>query len=137
MESSLLGLITKLAESGIITDSALLIMIISLLSLLYKHVFRPMFEHIKNQPTKEEIRNLLNIAGEIDKISFEELSKRVDRTLEKLDSVEEFAKDNHKDLIELKRDIDYIKQLLNQFQGHMMYGSGSRRSSDFGNRELK
>ena len=62
------------------------------------------------------------------------MSKLLDKLVEKLDGVDEVAKNNGRDLTEIKHDVENIKQILNQFQGHMMYNDQPR---NFGNRELK
>ena len=52
-----------------------------------------------------------------------------------LDGLDDLDKDTNKEVQNLREDVDKIKQILNQFQGHLMY-RGSR-SNDFGNKELK
>jgi predicted RNA-binding protein (virulence factor B family) len=51
-----------------------------------------------------------------------------------LDEVEDLSEGSYREIRELKKDVEQIKQILNQFQGHLMY---SDKSNSFGNRELR
>lgn len=133
MEAGLIKLITDMAVSGIITDTALLLIIIAGLGILYKKVLDPMFQKIKKQPTIEDLKKIVQTASDEDELNVEEVSKKLEEMLKKLDDIEEFGKNNYREIFELKRDIEQIKTMLNQFQGHMMYNHGGT----FGNRELK
>lgn len=134
MEASLFTLIGSLVESGTIADTTLLLIIIALIGLAYINVVKPMFDRIKTVPTSEEVKAIVETAEASEGIDIEELSKKLDKITEVLDEVEDLNRGNYREVKELKRDIEQIKQILNQFQGHLMYGS---RSSSFGNRELK
>lgn len=133
MEASLVTLISELAEAGILTDTALLLIVITGLGLVYKNVLKPMFTRVKKQPTIEEIKELVKESRNIDENNVEEVSKKLEEIENKLNEVEDYLKVEQADHAQLKRDIEQIKTMLNQFQGHMMYNHGGA----FGNRELK
>lgn len=135
MESGLITLIGGLAESGALTDTALLIIIITIIGLLHKNVFKPMQERVFSQPTLNDVTELTKKCESEKEKDFDELIEKFDKLLERLEQIDDYARDNSKEILNLKHDLDQVKQILNQFQGHMMYGE--RRSSDFGNKELR
>jgi len=134
MEASLVSLISNLAEAGVITDTALILIVITGLGLLYKNVLKPMFARVQQQPTMDEIKKLVKESSDKDELNIEEVSKKLKEIENKLNEVEDYLKVEQADHAQLKRDIEQIKTMLNQFQGHMMYNN---HGSAFGNRELK
>lgn len=124
METGLLAILNSMIENGILADATLFLIIISILVYGFVYIVQPMAKKLEGLATIEQIKHEVNI---------EELSKKLDKMTEVLDEIKEFDRDSYREINELKRDIEQIKQILNQFQGHLMYG----RSNSFGNRELK
>ena len=124
METGLLAILNSMIENGILADATLFLIIISILVYGFVYIIQPMAKKLEGLATIEQIKNEVNI---------EELSKKLDKMTQVLDEIKEFDRDSYREINELKRDIEQIKQILNQFQGHLMYG----RSNAFGNRELK
>lgn len=131
---SLVTLIGELVQNGTIADTTLLLIIISLIGLGYQFVLKPLLARVEKTPTTKTVADIVNAANVGCGTSFESVSKRLDKLLEVLNEVEGLNKDSTRDIKELRRDVEQIKQILNQFQGHLMYGGGP---SHFGNRELK
>ena len=69
-------------------------------------------------------------------LNFDVLIEKFNKIAEVLVTVECVDKENGKELDELKRDLEHIKQILNQFHGHLIYNA-ERRAAYFGNKELK
>lgn len=134
MEAQLFTLISDLVNGGIIADSTLLLIIISLIGLGYHYVLKPILEYVKNAPSTAKVEAVVAKSTDDCKNDIDVVSQKLDKLLEVLDDIEGIDKDSRRDVKELKRDVEQIKQILNQFQGHLMYGGGP---SHFGNRELK
>lgn len=131
---SIITLLSDAAKEGIIADSTLLLIIIALLGFLYKFFLVPMLDKLKSVPSNAQIKESLKESENNSDLKLEEVSKKLDKMIEVLDEIEDNGDANRRDVKELRRDIEHIKQILNQFQGHLMYGGGP---SHFGNRELK
>ena len=131
----IINLLTSFASAASVTDTGLLMIVIALIALLYKYIIKPMYEKVLIVPTKDEVKDIVGESIAIEKTDFEELSKKLESVSKSIEFLKELDKSNFKEITEIKRDVEQIKQILNQFQGHMMYGG--RRTSDFGNRELK
>lgn len=134
MEAQLFTLISDLVNGGIIADSTLLLIIISLIGLGYHYVLKPILAYVKNAPSTATVEAVVAKSTNDCKNDIDVVSQKLDKLLEVLDDIEGIDKDSRRDVKELKRDVEQIKQILNQFQGHLMYGGGP---SHFGNRELK
>lgn len=134
METGLFTLISDLVDAGAIADTTLLLIIISLLGLAYRYIFVPMLDKLNSVPTIDNMKNIVNQSAEISELDLDEVSKKLDKIVEVLDEIEGTGEANRRDIKDLRRDVEQIKQILNQFQGHLMYGGGP---SHFGNRELK
>jgi hypothetical protein len=131
---SIITLLSDAAKEGIIADSTLLLIIIALLGFLYKFFLVPMLDKLKSVPSNAQIKESLKESENNSDLKLEEVSKKLDKMIEVLDEIEDNGDANRRDVKEIRRDIEHIKQILNQFQGHLMYGGGP---SHFGNRELK
>jgi uncharacterized coiled-coil protein SlyX len=138
METGIITIIGDLAATGQLTDTTLLIIIISLLGLSLKYLIIPLASRLKKQPSTDElnaaIHDVSDVVEEQVGVASAKLSRLLDKLVEKLDDVDEVVKNNGRDITEIKHDVEQIKQILNQFQGHMMYNDQPR---NFGNRELK
>lgn len=124
-------IINQLMTDGRISTESLIILLIAALALLYLKVLRPLKEHITKLPTEEYFVKLNSEGTEKDKAGIKEITDRLDKISSIIDEIEDIGRAGQRDIGQLKHDVEAIKQILNQFQGHMMYGSV------FGNRELK
>lgn len=134
MESHIFTFISELIANGVITETGLIFSVIILILSISYYFIKPMYLIIKDLPTKENLNDSIDIKNEEIIESAKEMTNKLDKLIQVLDNVEDYEKDNYTKITELKRDIEHIKQILNQFQGHLMYGN--RRGNDFGNREL-
>ena len=136
MEAGFFSLLSDVVTAGVVTDGTLLLFIFALAWMGYKYVLKPLSDKVDSLASADDLNKVMEEHDNFSEYEIEELSKKLEKLLEKLDVVEELSKNHDRDIQDLKRDIEHIKQILNQFQGHLMY-SGNRRSPDFGNRELK
>lgn len=136
METSIISIINGILENGAISDTGLLLIIIILILCGYKYILKPIYDKVFVIPSLDNVKELVSECNDNEKLNIDELTKKLQKLELLLDSINDIDKGSYREILELKKDIESIKQILNQFQGHMMY-SGSRRSSDFGNRELK
>lgn len=136
MESGLFTILETLINKGVLADTSLFLVIIAILIYGYKFVLSPILEHVKAAPSLDEIKVIAQPRNEVEGVNVEEISKKLDKIVEVLDEVEDFGRGNYREVKELKKDIEQIKTMLNQFQGHFMYNR-STNSGDFGNRELR
>jgi peptidoglycan hydrolase CwlO-like protein len=113
METGLFQLVSDLATAGVLTDTTLLLIVIGLIFYGYKNILRPMLDRVNGQPTLDEIKSIAQTRNEEEDLNVEELSLKLDKLLEKLNEVEGYSKSNERDISELKRDIEQIKQILN------------------------
>ena len=130
----LISYLAKIAESAGVTDVSISIAILVMLAFLYKYIFKPINEKVKNLPNEDAVKKIINEHS--DKIADElnGILKNLEDLENKITTIDEMYNLNDSHMKDLKRDIESIKTILNQFQGHMMYG---RRASEFGNQELK
>lgn len=130
----IISLLTSLTESGILDHVSLLLIIIAFLLWVYRNVLTPLKKKVDTMASHDEIKAHVKEVDSIHMNAIHHLSKKLDGLLEELKKVEDYSKSNSRDIIELRRDIEQIKQILNQFQGHLMY---NKKGSDFGNQELR
>lgn len=137
MESQFFEFISGLVERGVITDTGLILFLILMISGLSYYVVKPIYYKVLSIPTVDDVKEIIINTAKSEEFNIEEIEKEInsklDKLIEVLDEVEDLEKGSYREIKELKRDIEQIKQILNQFQGHLMYG----RNSDFGNRELR
>ncbi len=131
---SLITLISELVKDGIVADTTLLLVIISLLGVLYKFFLVPMFDKLSSVPSLDSLKQIIKESDGKSELELKEVSNKLDKLIEALDEIESTGNSNRRDIKDLRRDVEQIKQILNQFQGHFMYSGGP---SHFGNRELK
>lgn len=138
MESQIFNFISALVENGTITDAGLLLIIILMICALSYYVLRPIYNKIQLVPSKEDVQEIIKAKIDIEEKHLgeigENISKKLDKMSDLLDEVDDLGKGSYREVKELKKDIEQIKQILNQFQGHLMY---SGKTSSFGNRELR
>lgn len=131
---SLISLIGDLVKDGSLADTTLLLIIISLLGVLYKFFLVPMFDRLSSVPNVDDLKQIIKASEDKSEIELKEVSNKLDKVIEALDEIESTGNANRRDIKDLRRDVEQIKQILNQFQGHFMYNGAP---SHFGNRELK
>lgn len=125
MDKFVLELVKSITGSEVTLEVGLLLLIVVMLLYAFNIVLPRI---TKNVGQKKEIEDML-----YSKLKMDELVNKLNRTLEKLDYIENVASSDSKDTEILRRDIEEIKQILTQFQGGMMYGSNNK----FGNQELR
>jgi predicted nuclease with TOPRIM domain len=131
MESGdILELVKSIISMEQVTPGFLLLIIIAGLGSLVYYLIRPLISKISNLAEKTEIDKII----ESEDKHLETIEEKLEKIRDDMSTLKEQAKLTHKEIKDIRRDQESIKQILNQFQGHMMYGN---RSSDFGNRELK
>jgi chromosome segregation ATPase len=91
-----------------------------------------MFDKIRSVPNEDSLKQI--VKENSSELELKEVSNKLDKLIEALDEIESTGNSNRRDIKDLRRDVEQIKQILNQFQGHFMYSGGP---SHFGNRELK
>ena len=131
---ALISFLTSAATSAGVTELGLLVIIVTMLGLLYRYVLNPTLKRVENIPTKEDVAELFDTKTENHYKDLTDLIEQLKRVEEKLVKLDEFEHAAELNMVELRRDIEVVKTILNQFQGHMLY---NRRSVDFGNQELK
>ena len=135
MENSVISLLNNAIEAGMITDTALLLLIIGFLAFIYRTILRPIVDRVNNVPTYNDVQKIIEDQKSNDSINLDELKSRLEKIVEYLELIEADSNISTRDIQDLKRDLDNIKQILNQFQGHLMYNNGGR--GHWGNKELK
>lgn len=134
MESGFITIVNSLIDKGIIADTSLFLIVAGLLIYGFRYWIKPMYDMLREVPTVDVLKEVVEENAEVEELNVEEMSKKLEKIVEVLDKVEDLGRGNYRETRELRKDIEQIKQILNQFQGHLMYGG---RSGDFGNRELK
>lgn len=136
MESEIFKLIPFIIENGSISNSGLLTLIL-ITGILY-YVLKPIYNKIQITPSKNDIHEIIKSKINIEEKHLSEIGENISKKLDKmtilLDEVEDLSEGSYREIRELKKDVEQIKQILNQFQGHLMY---SDKSNSFGNRELR
>lgn len=130
METVIVGILKSLSEETFTLEAALVSLLILLALYAYKHFIKPLTKSLKNVDDnlikREEVTEIQN--------KIDSTISKLDRLIERNAHVDETTSNLERDAQVLKRDLEQVKGILNQFQGHMLYG---RRSSDFENQELR
>jgi predicted phage tail protein len=127
-------LISELVTSGAIADTTLLLVILGLMFWGYRNVLSPLVKKVDSIASADTIEEQNKEVFNKTELSFEDISKKLVEVEKKLDEVEEYLKIEVRDHEQLKRDLDTIKTILNQFQGHMLYNNHGSKN---GNQELR
>ena len=122
----------KNIEGGVNAPIILIILLVN--ALIYWKVLRPMKKRVDVIPTTEECQGMVDDQTEKLDLDVVGILEKLDNITDSLKDIENKSKNSHQEVSTLKNDVEGIKQILNQFQGHMLYGNSR---SDFGNRELK
>lgn len=119
------------ALSGVIEPNiALLCIIVVMVFGIYKFVLIPMKKKVVDMPSSESVKDIVN---DTTSAEIEKLNGKIDILIKRMETLETHNETSEKDCDEIKRDLENIKQILNQFHGHMLYNN----QAAFGNRELK
>jgi len=140
----LFSLFNSLVAKGILTSFSLQIILVLLFYVAWRYYLKPIKQMLQDSPKLSELKKSVDdikaavedaLAG--DTAHFEENRKALEKVIAFVDNIGDSEKINTRELNEIRRDIEHVKQILNQFQGHMMYRGDGRRSGDFGNKELR
>jgi len=134
MENLIIKFVEMMTVGNVSPTIGLAIIIIILLVLLYTKIFSKL---PKNENFEEHVQKIKeNTRIEVNKteVKSDIILKRLDNITQKINNVDLISDNNIKELKDIQHDITYIKQILDQFHGHLMY---NRSSDKFGNRELK
>jgi len=132
MENLIAGTVTKIFSELGIADGGLGILTIILMVISLKYFLIPIKNKLDAFPPDEVIDKHFAATVFYDaKIKdIQDSLAQLDATLTKMSDVENTSE---REIKQIKEDVEKIKAILNQFQGHMMYNT----RSDFGNRELR
>lgn len=130
METIFIALFKSLPSKALSIEVGLVSLVILLMFYGYNKIAKPLLSSLNmidnNLIKREEVNDI--------KRNIDETIERLEDIIEYVKRVDENGKNLERDAEVLKRDLEQVKSILNQFQGHMLYG---RRSSDFENQELR
>ena len=129
------SIISEAMKNGYITTETLLLLLNGLVIVGYFKVIRPLKDKIDTIATIDDIRATSDATAKEGKINLGEIITKLDKIIDNIDEIQNLDGNTYREIINMRRDVESVKRILDQFQGHMMYGG--RRAGDFGNRELK
>jgi len=132
MDMEIVSLVVHLVENDLFSIHSLLVFLIGIVFHVFWNYIRPIKTKVDDIPDITAMKEALFVHAAEDNTNFGNLKvtiREIEKLLEKIENNQCNHKDSTKDT---QKDIEQIKQMLAQFQGHMMYGS----SRDFGNKEL-
>jgi len=124
-------LLTKMIETGQLSQSSIPVLLVVLCILGFKYIFNPMKKRIDDMPLKGDVDK--TIAALKENINFEDVLLKFDKICELINKLEEIDKSSYNEINSFKHDLEHIKQLLNQFHGHLLYSDNRPK---YGNKEL-
>lgn len=128
------SILSEAIKDGRLSTESLLMLLNGLVIAAYMMVVRPIKDKIDTLPSIVDVKDIIDETNKIDKVRLDEIAARLDKIVKDIDEIHGLDEDTYREIINMRRDVETVKQILNQFQGHMMYG---RRSEDFGNKELR
>lgn len=129
------SIISEAMKNGYITTETLLLLLNGLVIVGYFKVIKPLKDKIDTIATIDDIRSTSDATSREGKINLGEIITKLDKIIDNIDEIQDLDGNTYREIINMRRDVESVKRILDQFQGHMMYGG--RRSEDFGNRELR
>lgn len=129
------SIISEAMKNGYITTETLLLLLNGLVIVGYFKVIKPLKDKIDTIATIDDIRATSDTTSREGKINLGEIITKLDKIIDNIDEIQDLDGNTYREIINMRRDVESVKRILDQFQGHMMYGG--RRAGDFGNRELK
>jgi len=133
MDSILTGLFAAAFNSGLLGEISLLLVVIMALYISYKYYWKPTKENVEILPTLESIKEVLSASNEIETRVLQSLVESLDKIDVKLQDIRDTSNGNQREILDMKRDIEAIREILNQIQGHLLYS----KPNNFGNKELR
>ena len=128
------SIISEAMKNGYITTEMLLLLLNGLVIVGYFKVIKPLKDKIDTIATIDDIRSTSDATSREGKINLGEIITKLDKIIDNIDEIQDLDGNTYREIINMRRDVESVKRILDQFQGHMMYGG--RRSEDFGNRGL-
>lgn len=128
------SIISESMKTGYISIESLLLILNGLVIFGYIKVIKPLKDRIDTMATLKDIKDTNDVSDKQKKISLDEIMEKLDKIIDNIDEIQDLDGNTYREIINMRRDVETVKQILNQFQGHMMYGG--HRVEDFGNREL-
>jgi uncharacterized protein YdgA (DUF945 family) len=129
------SIISEAMKNGYITTEMLLLLLNGLVIVGYFKVIKPLKDKIDTIVTIDDIKATSDANTKEGKINLGEIITKLDKIIDNIDEIQDLDGNTYREIVNMRRDVETVKQILNQFQGHMMYGG--RRAGDFGNRELR
>ena len=129
------SIISEAIKNGYITTETLLLLLNGLVIVGYFKVIKPLKDKIDTIATIDDIRATSDTTSREGKINLGEIITKLDKIIDNIGEIQDLDGNTYREIISMRRDVESVKRILDQFQGHMMYGG--RRAGDFGNRELK
>lgn len=129
------SIISEAMKNGYITTETLLLLLNGLVIVGYFKVIKPLKDKIDTVATIDVIRATSDATSREGKINLGEIITKLDKIIDNIDEIQDLDGNTYREIINMRRDVESVKRILDQFQGHMMYGG--RRAGDFGNRELR
>lgn len=129
------SIISEAMKNGYITTETLLLLLNGLVIVGYFKVIKPLKDKIDTIATIDDIRATSDATSREGKINLGEIITKLDKIIDNIDEIQGLDGNTYREIINMRRDVESVKRILDQFQGHMMYGG--RRAGDFGNRELR
>ena len=129
------SIISEAMKNGYITTEMLLLLLNGLVIVGYFKVIKPLKDKIDTIATINDIKATSDATSREGKINLGEIITKLDKIIDNIDEIQGLDGNTYREIINMRRDVESVKRILDQFQGHMMYGG--RRSEDFGNRELR
>ena len=129
------SIISEAMKNGYITTETLLLLLNGLVIVGYFKVIKPLKDKIDTIATIDDIRATSDTTSREGKINLGEIITKLDKIIDNIDEIQDLDGNTYREIINMRRDVESVKRILDQFQGHMMYGG--RMAGDFGNRELR
>lgn len=129
------SIISEAMKNGYITTETLLLLLNGLVIVGYFKVIKPLKDKIDTIATIDDIRATSDATSREGKINLGEIITKLDKIIDNIDEIQDLDGNTYREIINMRRDVESVKRILDQFQGHMMYGG--RRAGDFGNSELR
>jgi len=134
MENLIAGTVSKIFSDLGLADGGLGLATIALLVVLLKYYIIPIKAKLDAFPSDEVIDKHFTAT-----VFYDAKIKDIQSSLENLcillNKIADTENTADREIKQIKEDVEKIKVILNQFQGHMMYNANGR--NEFGNRELR
>lgn len=135
MEAFLAALFAFMADR-FSDDTLILMVLLTSLIIVYKYVLKPIYDKVHDTPSTAFLETVAQ--AQLD--GFLELKEKLDNLERNLDSVQvqilaisQNSAMSDRDIQELKREITEMRNIILQFQGHMIYGNADL----FGNKGIR